>query len=378
MKYKDGKDRHTAAIVLCAGKGERTGLGYNKMLFRISGRPVAEHSMKAPPDARADDILCVASPADEEALREYADEIGARVCTGGDTRTDSVRRALDVLLPETEIVLIHDGARPFVSRDVICAAAESAAAFGSGIAAVPSTDAVKTVENGFITSSPPKSGIYMAQTPQAFSVRQIKDAYARISGSYGDDAEVYALAGYKPRVSEGSYANRKITTAADLVERGGGLRTGVGYDVHRLVEDRDLILGGIYIPFKKGLLGHSDADVLVHAIMDALLSAAGLPDIGRIFPDNDPDYSLCSSILMLGHVARLLKQRHLEPIYISAVVMAEKPKLAGFIPRMREHIARTLGVSDNVVNIGATTTEKTGVIGEGKAIAAEAFVLVGE
>lgn len=111
MKYKDGKDRHTAAIVLCAGKGERTGLGYNKMLFRISGRPVAEHSMKASPDAGADDIICVASPADEEVLREYADEIGARVCTGGDTRTDSVRRALDVLLPETEVVLIHDGAR---------------------------------------------------------------------------------------------------------------------------------------------------------------------------------------------------------------------------------------------------------------------------
>ncbi len=377
MRYRDGTDRHTAAIVLCAGKGERTGLGYNKALYMIDGEPMAVHSIKAFTDAGADKVLCVISPADEYALGVYAEDAGAELCYGGGTRTESVRRALACLDDNTEIVLIHDGARPFVTEEVIRGAAESAADNGSGIAAVPTTDAIKVVAGGKILSSPRKSDLYNAQTPQAFRFKEITDAYARVSGDYGDDAEVYALAGYTPRITVGDYANKKITTSADLILGADGLRTGVGYDVHRLVEDRDLILGGVYIPYEKGLLGHSDADVLTHAVMDAMLSAAGLPDIGNIFPDNDPEYKGCSSILMLSHVAKLLKEKRLAAHYISAVIVAEKPKLAKFIPRMRETIARAANVPVSSVNIGATTTEGMGVTGEGKAIAAEAYVLAG-
>lgn len=376
MIYRDGSNRRTAAVVLCAGKGERTGLGYNKMLYPVMGEPVAVHSMKAFIKAGVDEVLCVISPSDDDTVGEYARELGAHICTGGETRTESVRAALSALDDNTDIVLIHDGARPFVTTDVILSAAETAAAFGSGIAAVRATDAIKEVKDGIITASPDKSSLYNAQTPQAFCFSEIRDAYDRISGNYGDDAEVYALAGYRPRISEGCYSNTKITTHTDLIER-SDLKTGVGYDVHELVSDRDLILGGVYVPYEKGLLGHSDADVLTHAVMDALLSAGGLPDIGRIFPDTDPAYKGCSSILMLEHVGKLLKRRKMLPRYISAVIIAEKPKLAKFIPRMRECIARALGISPSMVNISATTTEGLGVVGEGRAIASQAFALVG-
>ena len=377
MIYSDGVRRRTAAILLCAGKGERTGLGYNKMLYVVGGKPVVVHTIESFIKAGADEIVCAVSPGDDDTVGEYAREMKARTCIGGETRSDSVRRALDAVSPRTDIVLIHDGARPYVTCDVIIEAAESAAAFGSGIAAVPVTDAIKAVSGGIITEHPEKSGFYRAQTPQAFDFKQIRDAYAKVPGSHGDDSEVYALAGYSPHISRGSYTNTKITTAADLIER-GDLRSGVGWDLHRLVPDRDLILGGVYIPFEKGLLGHSDADVLTHAVMDALLSAAGLPDIGRIFPDNDPAYKGCSSILMLEHVGRLLSERGLAVKYISAVIIAQKPKLSRYIDLMRDCIARTIGTVADRVNIGATTTEKLGTIGRGDAIAAEAFVLVGQ
>lgn len=377
MKYGDGKERRTAAIVLCAGKGERVGLGYNKVLYMLGGEPVAVLSMKAFISAGADQVLCVISPADDGVLTDYARELGADVCTGGDTRTESVRRALAALGNDTEIVLIHDGARPYVTADIVAEAAECAAKYGSGITAVPATDAIKEVSDGVIISSPEKSSLFNAQTPQAFRFKEICDAYSRITGNYGDDAEVYALAGYTPHICPGSYRNKKITTYADLTDRGNGMRTGVGYDAHRLVPDRDLILGGVYVPYELGLLGHSDADVLTHAVMDALLSAAGLPDIGHLFPDSDPDYKGCSSMLMLEHVVRLLGERRMEISYVSAVIMAERPKLARFIPLIRESLARTMSIGAGAVNVTATTTEGMGVIGEGKAIAASAFVLIG-
>ena len=158
---------------------------------------------------------------------------------------------------------------------------------------------------------------------------------------------------------------------------GTNLRIGQGYDVHRLVEGRKLILGGVSIPYEKGLLGHSDADVLTHAVMDALLSAAGYPDIGIIFPDTDDRYKGCSSMIMLAHVKDMLEARHARVLGISGVIMAQRPKMAGHIPDMIATIARTLGISPTLVNISATTTEKLGIVGEGRGMAASACALVG-
>ena len=177
-------------------------------------------------------------------------------------------------------------------------------------------------------------------------------------------------------ITGGEYGNTKITTHADVFRLPGEYRTGIGFDVHRLSENRDLVLGGVLIPYPLGLLGHSDADVLVHAIMDAMLSAADMPDIGVLFPDNDPAYKGISSILLLDKVCGFLKERGVKLINVSAVVMAEKPKLAGYIPAIRESLARTLALPVQNVNVSATTTEKLGICGEGKGMAASAIVLV--
>lgn len=368
-----------AAIVLSAGKGERSGLPYNKMLFHIGDKTVLDLTLTAFVDSELfDDVLCAASPVDYDEICEIAIGYGARVCVGGETRTDSVRRALDKIAPDTDVVLIHDGARPFVSRPVLEDAIRTAAQSGSGIVAVPAVDAIKVVgEDGEITGSLPKAGLYNAQTPQAFRFAEIKDAYARVAGSYGDDCEVYQLAGYKPHIVRGDYSNRKITTPADVFNLASCYRIGFGYDVHRMVEGRDLILGGVRIPYEKGLLGHSDADVLIHALMDALLSAAQLPDIGVLFPDTDPAYKGCSSVKLLENVRDMLRERRVTVMGVSGVVMAERPKLAKIIPQMIECIARTLDISPSVVNISATTTEKLGIVGDGAGMASAVCVLAG-
>lgn len=377
MKYSDGKRRKTAAIILCAGRGTRTGLPYNKMLLRIGGDTVAELTLRAfTHSGICDNIVMTANPEDYDIIREIADENGACVVYGGETRTESVRKALASLSSDTEIVLIHDGARPFVSPELILSAADSAAEYGSGIAAVPSVDAVKEAENGYVIKTLNKSSLYNTQTPQAFRFGEIVDAYSKVVGNYGDDSEVYELAGYRARLVRGEYGNTKITTHADVFRLPGEYRTGIGFDVHRLSENRDLVLGGVLIPYPLGLLGHSDADVLVHAIMDAMLSAADMPDIGVLFPDNDPAYKGISSILLLDKVCGFLKERGVKLINVSAVVMAEKPKLAGYLPAIRESLARTLALPVQNVNVSATTTEKLGICGEGKGMAASAIVLV--
>jgi len=297
---------------------------------------------------------------------------------GGETRTDSVRRALRGLSPDTDIVLIHDGARPFVTPDVIERVIDSAAKYGSGIAAVPVVDAVKVSEDGVVSDDLPKASLFNAQTPQGFRYAEITDAYARVPGSYGDDCEVYRRAGYSPRLVAGNYANRKITTQADIFNLSRAYRIGYGYDVHQLVEGRDLIVGGVYIPFEKGLLGHSDADVALHALMDALLGVAALGDIGRHFPDTDPTYKGADSGKLLDHVVELLKEKGYRVGNVDVTIVCQRPKLKDYIEQMRENVARHLKVDIDCVNIKATTTEKLGFEGEEKGISAQAACMVQE
>lgn len=366
-----------AVVVLCAGKGERMGLPYNKLLYHIGEKTVLEKTLDAClAYEKIDDVLCVASPTDFDDVAEFCLTRGASVCVGGETRTESVRRAL-AKLKNPDIVIIHDGARPFATRRILEDAVASAVAFGSGIVAVPSVDAVKVVRDGTIVETLPKTELYRVQTPQAFRFGEITNAYTRIAGDYADDSEVYQLAGYTPHIVRGEYVNRKITTMSDVFHLADCYRVGFGYDVHALVPDRDLILGGVYIPFEKGLLGHSDADVLVHAIMDALLSAAGLPDIGVLFPDTDDTYKDISSMVLLERVRKMLDEHHATIIGISAVVMAERPKLAKLIPTMIQALTRTLNVDPSCINLSATTTEKLGIVGDGAGIASAACALIG-
>ena len=376
MKYSDGTIRKTAAVLLCAGKGSRTGLPYNKVLMHIGGQTVAEIALDVLRRSGIDDVVITSNHDDYDILREIADENGARVVFGGESRTESVRNALAALFHDTEIVLIHDGARPFFSSGLVAAAVQSAADYGSGIAAVPSVDAIKQARDGFVERSLDKNTLYNIQTPQAFRYAEIIDAYSKIDGDYGDDCEVYELAGYRARLVRGEYANTKITTYADVFRLPGAYRTGIGFDVHRLVENRDLVLGGVLIPYPLGLLGHSDADVLTHAVTDAMLSAADMPDIGVLFPDTDPSYKNISSMILLDKACSALHERGAKLINISAVVIAEKPKLAGYIPAIRKSLARAVGIPVESVNVSATTTEKLGICGEGKGIAAAAIALL--
>lgn len=376
-------NEHTVgAVIVCAGKGSRAGLGYNKILHCVGQKTVLECTLDAFV-GKVNRIVLVIAKEDETRISELASAYSfVKLCYGGATRFDSVYNGL-LALEGCDIVLIHDGARPYVTATVIDECIRSAALDGSGIAAVPSVDTVKVVSNNRIISELERDKLMNVQTPQAFDYKTIVAAYelAKAEGrsDFTDDSAVYAAAGHTPIVVAGDYGNIKITTQTDLFRFAPhGARIGTGFDVHRLVEGRKLILGGVHIPYKLGLLGHSDADVLIHAVMDALLSAAGMPDIGVLFPDDAPETEGIASTVISDKALELLGERGLNISSVSAVIIAQKPKLAGYIPEIRRSLARALRTDEQRINVSATTTEHLGIIGDGKAIAASATCLLTE
>lgn len=373
MKYEAKSDEKVVrALVLCAGSGSRTGLGYNKMLHLFGHKTVLETTLDKVLASGVDSALVVVAERDEKQIREIiAPYENVSLCTGGSTRTESARYGLESL-ERCDIVVIHDGARPYISSEIIAASVKSAVETGSGIAALPVTDTIKETDESGKTVTLDRSKLLAVQTPQTFRYDEILAAYRAYRSEATDDSAVYEAAGYTPHFVSGSPDNIKITTAADLINRYGSVKTGLGFDVHELKENRKLILGGVNIPFEKGLYGHSDADVLVHAVMDAVLSASSLPDIGVLFPDDDPAYEDANSLELLKRVREKAAERGYAAADVSAVVMAQRPRLASYIPLMRENIAATLGTSPENVNVSATTTEHLGIIGEGKGMAASA------
>lgn len=371
------KNLSISALILCAGHGARTGLSYNKILHYMGSKTVLEMTIERMQSSLAGAILLVIAPEDEKAVKELIKPYkNVSVCYGGATRTESVRKGLNEL-GYCDIVVIHDGARPYVTAEVINASIDSAIDYGSGIVAVPTVDTIKEIRNNSVIRTLSRAGLYNIQTPQTFRYEDICKAYNAVDGIFTDDSEVYERAGFTPKIVVGDYKNVKITTMEDLY-RPAAVRSkiGVGFDVHPLVTGRPLILGGVRIAYPKGLNGHSDADVLTHAIMDALLSAAGLPDIGVLFPDTDPRYKNVSSIGLLATVNNNVMLRGFKIGNVSAVIMAQKPKLADIIPEIRASLAAALKVSEQQVNVSATTTEHLGIIGNEKGIAASATCLL--
>lgn len=360
-------------VVVAAGKGERTGLTYNKVLYNIGHKTVLESVLdKLKP--YADQIIIVCADFDLPKIRDIAELYDAKVVLGGDTRFLSVYNGLKALTP-CDIALIHDGARPFLNEHIITECIKSALLSGSGVAAVPAIDTVKQQQDGKVTTLD-RSTLYNVQTPQAFNYARIIDAYSRFDGdSATDDSAVYEYAGNRTVLVNGDYNNTKITTAADLFRLNENINIGVGFDVHRLVSGRALILGGVELSYEKGLLGHSDADVLTHAVMDAMLSAANLPDIGVLFPDDSPDTLDISSMVLLDKVKQMIDSRY-SIVSVSAVIAAQKPKLAPIIPDIKASLAQRLGIEKSCINISATTTEGLGIIGNGDAIAANAACIL--
>lgn len=382
------------AVVVAAGRGERAGLGRNKVFYEIGGRSVLSRCLDAlEASGLIDGAVVVISPQDEAEYHTLAEKTGARALPvrtafGGATRRDSVRNGLLAVPEDTQIVAIHDAARPFVSREVIRATIESARKCGSGVISTPVVDTVKQVLPDGTVVTPNRASLRAVQTPQTFDYHLILEAHRRAQADgfdATDDAMLFEhyYGSVRLVTAEGAEENRKLTTKADFdaldARHGIDVRVGHGYDVHRLVQNRKLILCGVEIPHDRGLDGHSDADVAVHALMDALLGAIGEGDIGRHFPDTDPKYKGADSMKLLGDVMRIVRARGYRVGNADVTIVAQKPKLAGYMAQMRANLAAGLGVGEDRVNVKATTTERLGFEGEQLGISAQAVaLLVGE
>ena len=364
-------------ILACAGKGVRAGFDKNKLLVNVSGKPCFERTLDAFYGCGLiDQIIVTASENDYEFIKERVKD-KATVVKGGSTRTESVKNALDAV--DGELVLIHDGARPFVTEKIIKDCIETAKKHGSAVPAVPTRNTVMRKSGEKIDAYVGKNGLYAVQTPQGFNTKRIKDAYARAGEKvYNDDGEVYKEYIGDVYVIDGDAKNVKLTFPEDFefTEDKNDFRFGTGFDCHKLVEGRKLILGGITIPHDKGLLGHSDADVLTHAIMDAILSSLAMRDIGYHFSDKDPAYKDADSMKLLDKVLKMVSDKGYRIHNVSATIMAEKPKLLKIIPEITLNLASALSLPTESVGLGATTLEGLGFVGREEGICVHATATV--
>lgn len=372
------RDNRVIAIIVAAGRGKRLGSSLPKQFLKVRGRTILEMSVEAFEQNKYVDEIFVAANADyceltEKLCRGFSKL--KKIVAGGAERQDSVRAALDCLRGENGVVLVHDAARPFVSEAVINAVIEGTADFGAAIPTVPAKDTIRQVD-GTGSRTLQRETLACVQTPQGFRISLLKHAFekAQAEGFLGtDDASLVERMGINISMVQGEDANRKITTREDLETE---MRIGTGYDVHRLVEGRPLVLCGEQIPYEKGLLGHSDADVALHALMDAMLGAAGLGDIGKHFPDTDERYRGISSMKLLQKTAELLREAGYFLGNADITIIAQRPKIAGYIPKMRANIAEIMNCDENKINIKGTTTEKLGFVGREEGIASEAVCIL--
>jgi len=379
------------AVIVAAGRGLRAGLGENKVFHRVNGRSVLGRCLDAIERCgRFDGAVVVLSAEDEARFAQLQTLEGPfsvvrGMARGGETRRDSVCNGLLALPEDTEIVAIHDAARPFVSTGVIDSTLDSARAHGSGVISTPVVDTIKRLDADGRVTSLDRSALRAVQTPQSFDYRSILNAHlrAREEGlSATDDAMLYEYYYGNVRLvtTDDAQENIKLTTKKDFealeARNLPDLRVGQGYDAHRLAEGRRLVLCGVEIPHDRGLDGHSDADVAVHALMDALLGALALGDIGRHFPDSDPRYKGADSMKLLETVMSMVSGRGYRVSNADVTIVAQRPKLAGYMAQMRANLAEGLGISEDRINVKATTTERMGFEGEELGISAQATVLI--
>ncbi len=371
----------TWAIIVAAGSGTRMGAAQSKTLVPLLGVPAIRRACE-PFSAVCEGIILVIRPQEQPLFEEALRGMNVTFAPGGETRRQSVENGMR-LLPETcRWVLIHDGARPLVTETLVKRVLEKAQASGAAVPALCVFDTVKQAdETGRILKTVDRQRLFTVQTPQGFSKDALTEAYLLSFGAATDDAAVMEQAGFPVLIAQGDPRNIKLTTAEDITMAEkllaqGFPRIGFGFDVHRLVEERRLILCGVDIPYEKGLLGHSDADVALHALMDALLGACALGDLGAHFPDTSQEYLGVSSLLLLKRVNELLASRGFIPYNADITIVAQQPKLAAHIMAMRQSVASALGIDISFVSVKATTTERLGFEGRGEGISASAAVLV--
>lgn len=364
------------AIITSAGTGERSGLKINKNLFVFDGSTVIEKTVSVFLSVQEIDQVIVTAPKNDlDAFLElFENNDKVTVTTGGETRTSSVKNALSLV--EDGYVLIHDGARPFVTADLIKKCLYKAVIEGNCIPLTPVTDTLAITENDVIVKTE-RAKFSSVQTPQVFKTKEIKQAYDNIADGevFTDDCSVYLKHVGNCHYVLGDPDNVKLTYKKDF-ENLLDIKSGIGFDLHKLVTGRDLVLGGVRIPHAKGLLGHSDADVVLHALMDAILSSCALKDIGNYFPDTDPEYKNISSAILLEKVLEIVNKQGYKPVNASIVIMAENPKLSPFTDEIRQNIAKLLDVEIGNVGVSCTTLEGVGLVGREEAVASYATVTV--
>lgn len=382
------------AVVPAAGSGRRMGSSRAKQLLLLGGRPILTRTLQVLLDIAEVEGVVVSAPADSldlvanTCLEPYGLSQAVVLVAGGKERQDSVHNGVTKALAlGAGRVLVHDGVRPLAPPELFRRVLDAAGESGCAIGAIPCVDTIKQAgPEGWVEKTLDRSRLWQVQTPQAFDAALLAGALdkAKQAGFVAtDEGGLMEWAGHRVRLVEGSRRNLKITTPDDLELARGWLgetdmpwRMGQGLDVHRLVNGRPLVLGGVEVPSSMGLLGHSDADVLTHAVMDALLAAVGMGDIGGMFPDSDPAFKGADSMELLSRVVQRLGEAGWRPQQVSVTLAAQRPKIAPHVEAMRDNLAARLGIEPGMVNVAATTSEELGFVGRSEGMAALATAVI--
>lgn len=372
------------AVIVAGGRGARMGADRPKQLLPVGGRTLLERSVAAFDAHPGVDAIVVVLPS--ELVADAAGLVGAvstpwRAVAGGPRRQDSVQRGAEAAPSGTEILLVHDAARPFVSAAVIDRVIEATRASGVAVPGLPARDTLKQVAaDGGVVATIPRAAVWLAQTPQGVRADRWPALAAVAAGAEEatDEGRLAELAGVPVRMVAGEDANVKITTPEDLARARGGatMRVGTGYDLHRLVAGRPLVLAGLLLPSATGPLGHSDGDVLCHALADALFGAAGQGDIGRHFPNTDPRWKDAPGLDLLARAVAIVAEAGYRPASADVTIVLEQPKLSPHVEAIRARIADVLGVPVDAVSVKGKTNEGVDAVGRGEAIAAHAVAVL--
>lgn len=381
--------RKVHALIVAAGRGVRAGGDIPKQYRMVGGETVLSRCLRPfLAHSAVDSVAVVISIADRGLYDRWAPDHTklSPPVSGGDTRQESVRLGLAALdATGNDLVLIHDAARPFVSEAVISRVIAALDEASAALPAMPVTDTLKRGDaKGRVAETVPRDGLFAAQTPQGFRYEAIADAHKQAAGSdrtFTDDAAIAEWAGFPVTLVAGESGNIKLTTSEDIAMADAGItgfetRVGTGYDVHALGPGPGVTLGGVAMPFDRALVGHSDADVALHALTDAVLGAIGDGDIGSHFPPSDPQWRGASSDRFLAHAVALLAQRGGTLVHLDLTIIAEAPKVGPHRDAMRTRIAAICGIGADRVSVKATTNERMGFVGRGEGIAALATATV--
>ncbi len=385
-----------AVILVAAGQSTRME-GTDKLALEINGRPVLWHSLCVFDESgTVDRVVVVAHETRLVEVRESIVESGFskpfRVVAGGARRQDSVNNGLDELARWDDMapfIAVHDAARPFLNEKMLRNGLAAAEYIGAAIPVVPLKDTIKRVEHGIIVDTPDRSTMFAVQTPQIFRPDVLSAAHETVTDDVTDDASMVEVAGGLVATFEGSYDNIKITTPSDIpianaISGGpsewqpqpGTVRYGIGFDGHALVDVGPLRLGGEDVDFHMRLKGHSDGDVLLHAVASAILGAAGLGDLGGMFPSSNPRYADTDSALFVREAATRAESQGWSIDHVDATVIAQRPRLAPHVPAFRSNLAEAIQNDIGSVNVKITSTDEVGAIGRGEGIAAQAIVTI--